>query len=339
MQRQPLFNIMITLKQLQYIVAVTDNGFNISVTAEKLFTSQPGISKQIKLLEEQLGSDVFVRSGKALQGLTEQGEKIVQQARIIITEHDNLIRLTQHHPQQESFSIATTSTQSNYVLPPVLKQFHSEYPKLKLTLQDGNLDQLISIANNREADCIILSGINDRLQRSWFPEMVMIPCYEWHQSLVCLRDNPLAKQGNVSIDDIAGNPIITYPFSHRYGSTVEVLLSENDLRADIFATSNDPNTIKKYAASGMGVGIIAPMAYDAQIDTTLAHISLEKLFPKCTTIIAIERHNILKPHVYRFIKLFAPHLTNDDIEKATRSSHDIQPDVMDLPYHVMDWVI
>ncbi len=329
-----------TIKQLRYIVSVADNQFNISHTAEKLHTSQPGISKQIKLLEENLDCAIFVRNGKSLQGLSEKGKKIIQQARIILAEYDNLLTITKvTESEQQHFSIATTSTQSNYVLPAALKQFHQQYPQIQLNIQDGNMDQLIEIGKNREADCLILSGINHSLQRHWFPNMLLIPCFDWYQLLVCHKDSPLAKKKTITLADIAEQPIITYPTSKYFRSALETQLCEAKLENRVFATSNDPNTIKKYAASNMGIGIIAPMAYDNEIDKDLVAISLDKILPKCTTIIAVERHNIVKPHVYRFIRLFAPHLSSEEIENAINSTDDIDPETVRLPDHIGTWVI
>lgn len=329
-----------TIKQLLYIVSVTDNQYNISYTAEKLFTSQPGISKQVRLLEEKLGCEIFIRNGKALQGLTEKGEIIVRQARIVLTEYDNLLRMAKDEGGNgERFSIATTSTQSTYVLPQVLRDFHQRYPKLRFNIQDGNMDQLIDIASNREADCIILSGVNDRLNRDWFRGMLMIPCYEWYQILLCPDNHPLANSKEISIDALANYPVITYPPSKREHSALATQLERHNLVPDIFATSNDPKSIKSYVASGMGIGVLAPMAYDEKIDVGLKAISLQGVLPKCTTIIAVERHNILKPHVLQFIKLFAPHLSNDDIEQAINNDTDIIPAETQLPDQIGTWVI
>lgn len=329
-----------TVKQLLYIVSVTDNQFNISYTAEKLYTSQPGISKQIRLLEEKLGCDIFIRNGKALQGLTEKGEVLVRQARIVLTEYDNLVRMAKSETGDgERFSIATTSTQSTYVLPAVLQEFHQRFPKLKFNIQDGNLDQLIDIAANRETDCIILSGINSRLNRDWFRDMLLIPCYEWHQIMLCPDSHPLAKKNKLTVEMLANYPIITYPPSKRENSVLETQLEKHNLTPDIFATSNDPKSIKSYVATGMGIGILAPMTYDEKVDTGLTAISLEGVLPKCTTVIAVERHNILKPHVYQFIRLFAPHLSNQDIEQAVNSEADILPAETRLPDQIGTWVI
>ncbi len=328
-----------TIKQLRYIVAVTDNDYNISYTAEKLFTSQPGISKQIRLLEAELGCEIFVRNGKALQGLTEKGDAIVRQARVVLTEYDNLARLATDENDSECFSIATTSTQSNYTLPAVLREFHRRFPQLKFNIQDGNMDQLIDIGKNRQADCIILSGVNDKLQRHWFPGMLMIPCYEWYQVLVCPKKHPLSQKQKLALADLAAYPVITYPSSKREVSALKHQLQAHDLQANIFATSNDPKTIKNYVASGMGIGVLAPMAFDEAADAGLAAISLEGVLPKCTTIIAVERHNILKPHVYQFIKLFAPHLSNQDIEDAINNDADIHPADTRLPDQIGTWVI
>jgi len=328
-----------TIKQLRYIVAVADNQFNISYTAERLFTSQPGISRQIKQLEDSLGCDIFVRNGKALQGLTEKGEALLQQARVVLTEYNNLLQVASAKSEADQFSIASTATQSNYVLPDVLRQFHQQFPALTLNIQDGNMDQLIDIAKNRQADCIIISGVNDLLERRWFPNMLMIPCFEWSQVLVCPETHVLAKKSTITLADLASTPIITYPPSKRIPSAVEACLAEAELRIDILATSNDPKTIKHYVTSGMGVGILAPMAFDGQLDKGLVAIPLDNILPKCTTIIALERHNMLKPHVYQFIKLYAPHLSNTDIECAIRHEGDIEYGMQPLPDQGGTWVI
>ncbi len=321
-----------TIKQLLYIVSVTDNQFNISYTAEKLYTSQPGISKQIRLLEEKLNCDIFVRNGKALQGLTEKGEVIVRQARVVLTEYDNLERIAKNSQgDNDCFSIATTSTQSTYVLPSILRDFHQRFPKLKFNIQDGNMDQLMDIASNREADCIILSGINDRLNRDWFRDMLMIPCYEWYQILLCPDDHPLARKKSLTLADLSEHRIVTYSPSKRESSALASQLARKNLVANIFATTNSPKSIKSYVKAGMGIGVLAPMAYDPDNDVGLTARSLEGVLPKCTTIIAVERHNILKPHVYQFIRLFAPHLSAEDIELAVNNDADIRPAETRLP--------
>lgn len=332
---------MISLKQLRYAVAVTDSRFNISYTAEKLFISQPGISKQIKLLEEELNCQLFQRNGKSLQGLTAKGQEVIEQARIILAEHDNLLALAKNTTQttEKSLTIATTTTQSAYVLPDIIKLFHQKHPNIKYHIIDGVMDQLIEIANQREADCIILSGINERLQRQWFPNMLMIPCFEWHQQLICLKSHPIAKKKHLTLNNLAEQRIITYPASKQQTDSVTTTLAEHQLKANIFATANDPNSIKNYVASGMGVGIIAPMAYDEKADSQLASISLKGLLPKCTTIIAVERHKLLKPHVFDFIKLYAPHLSTNDIEKAVNVNDDIEPSKVDLPDQIGTWCI
>lgn len=332
---------MISLKQLHYILAVVDCRFNISHAAEKLFISQPGISKQIKLLEEELDCQIFQRNGKSLQGLTEKGQEIIEQARIILAEQDNLLALAKTRPQaqKQTLTIATTTTQAAYVLPDIIKQFHKKYPNIRYHIIDGVMDQLVDIAENREADCIVLSGINERLKRQWFPNMVMIPCFEWHQQLVCLKNSSLAKKKELSARDLASHAIITYPASKQQADSVATLLKENNLQANVFATASDPRTIKNYAASGMGVGIIAPMAYDESSDFELTAISLKNLLPKCTTIIAVERHKLLTPHVFDFIKLYAPHLSIKDIEKAANLNEDIDPSKFQLPDQIGTWCI
>lgn len=312
-----------TIKQLRYIISVADNQFNISAAAEKLYTSQPGISKQIRLLEEELGCEIFIRNGKALQGLSEKGEAVIKQARIILTEYNNLLRMVSGKHNRERFVLATTATQSHYILPPIVQQFHTLFPQIAMNIHDGNMDQLIDIAKNREADCIILSGINARLDRAWFPGMVFLPCYEWYQTVVFTHDHPLAKQlargQALTMDEICAYPIVTYPESKRIRSAIIEQLEIRGLGHHLVATSNDPKVIKSYIRAGLGIGVLSPMAFDKREDHDLQSVSLKGLLPICATIVATEPHQLLKPHVYRFIKLFAPHLDKDDIEKAIQN--------------------
>ncbi len=330
-----------TIKQLIYLVTVTDSAFNISSAAEKLFTSQPGISKQIRLLETNIGCDIFIRNGKSLQGLTERGRKIIAQARVVISEYEYLQTLIKEEQPQnrKHFRIATTATQSAFVLPSILQAFHQLYPAIQVDLQDGNFEQLSSIAKNRQADCIIVSGLQNTIPQEAFPNMLFIPCYEWYQTLVCLKDNPLAKRHKITLNDIAQQAIITYPSAKNHPGALETGFREQGLSPHFLTTSSDPNTIKNYAVSGMGVGILAPMAFDAKTDNKLTAISLQGLIPRNTTMIAIERQQIVKPHVYRFIRLFAPHLSHNTIEQIINNEQGSTLNLSLPSQDVGSWVI
>lgn len=329
-----------TLKQLKYIVAVANNNFNISYTAEKLFTSQPGISKQIKLLEESLGCDLFLRNGKTLHGLTPVGKKIIKQAEIILSEAESLKQMVENKENSDQkFSIATTQTQSTFVLPKIIQAYQQRHSKTQLNIYNGNMDQLIDMAKAKTADCIILSSVEDKLKRDWFPSMVMIPCYQWEMILLCQKDSNINEDELTDIQILADNPIVTYIDSKAQQTTIKSVMEENKLTPNIIATTNDSQMLKNYVRNGAGIGIVASMCYDENIDKDLKAISLKHFFPKCTTILVIERSNILKPHIYDFIKLFAPHLEAEQIESAANFKDDIELGSLSFPTHAGSWEI
>lgn len=329
-----------TLKQLKYIVAVANNHFNISYTAEKLFTSQPGISKQIKLFEESLGSEIFLRNGKTLHGLTPIGKKVIKQAELILSEVESLKQLTKTDDNSSNvFTIATTLTQSTFVLPKVIQSYQQRHTNTQLNIYNGNMDQLIDMAKTKTADCIILSSVEEKIKRDWFPSMVMIPCYQWEMVLLCRKDSLFAEDILTDIELLAKNPIVTYIDSKAQQTTIKSVMEANQLTPNIVATTNDSQMLKNYVRNNVGVGIVASMCYDENMDKDLRAISLNHFFPKCTTILVIERSNILKPHIYDFIKLFAPHLEAEQIELAANFKDDIEIHPGEFPNHNNSWII
>ncbi len=329
-----------TLKQLKYIVAVANNNFNISYTAEKLFTSQPGISKQIKLFEESLGREIFLRNGKTLHGLTPIGQKIVKQAELILSEVESLKQLAaDKKTDSEVFNIATTQTQSTFVLPKVIHAYQQRHQGTRLNLYNGNMDQLIDIAKHKTADCIILSSSEEVLRRDWFPGMVMIPCYQWEMVLLCKKNGSRFKGALEDIEQLRELPMVTYIDSKAQQTTIKSVMQDNQMTLNIVATSNDSQLLKDYVRNDVGLGIVASICYDEHRDSDLKAVSLAKYFPKCTTILVLERSNILKPYIYDFIKLFAPHLDAEQIEAAAKFRDDIDVETSTYPKHANSWDI
>ena len=198
------------LQQLRYLVAIVDSGLNISAAAEKLHTSQPGVSRQIKLLEDELGFELFLREGRALTRLTQSGTRVVERAQRILREAQAIkgMSLDVRDEQRGTLSIATTHTQARYVLPPVIAKFREKYPKVRLHLHQGTSDQIAEMVNSEHVDLAIATG-----SREQFPNCVLLPCYEWYRRIVVPKDHPLARARSVSIEKLAGYPIVTYVFS------------------------------------------------------------------------------------------------------------------------------
>lgn len=302
------------IQQLRYVAEVVRQAFNVSDAAGVLHTSQPGVSRQISLLEEELGVDVFVRRGKRLVGLTEPGREIVAIAERVLGELGNLKQVGEEfsHEQQGRLSIATTHTQARYALPQVVLKFRERYPQVRLELHQGNPNQVAEAVLSGAADIAIATeSLADK------PELVTLPCYQWNRSLVVPPDHPLLKKRQpVSLSDIAAWPLVTYDSAFTGRGQINKAFAERGLQPNVVLTALDADIIKTYVRLGLGVGIVASMAFDAATDTDLRAISCEHLFQSSTTRIAVKRHAWLRGYVFAFIELFAPHLSRHAVELA-----------------------
>ena len=307
------------LQQLRYLCEVASRGFSISDAATALHTSQPGVSKQIRLLEEELGVEMLVRSGKRVVDLTEPGRAIVKVAQRVLREAANLKRVAEDYHAEDTgtFTIATTHTQARYSLPNVIKQFSERYPKVKLTLHQGNPSQIASEVMSGRADLgIATESLSD------VTELMSLPCYEWHHCLVTPLDHPLLNQGSISLFDIGRYPIITYDTAFAGRSKINRAFEQRGVAANIILSALDADVIKAYVALGLGIGIVAKMAFEPARDTELRMIEIDDLFPLNTTRIAFRRDGYLRRYVYDFIELFAPQLTRDAIERSRSGAAD-----------------
>ena len=301
------------LQQLRYLVAIVDHGLNISDAAEVLYTSQPGISKQIRQLEDELGIAIFVRRGKRFTGLTEPGKLVVERARRLVIEAAGLKRIGDEHRAHDegALTIATTHTQARYVLPPAIKQFTERFPKVRLLLHQGNPVQVAQYVAKAEADIgIATESLADH------PELVTLPCYEWNRCVIMPRDHPLAKETRVTIELLARHPIVTYDFSFTGASAITAAFAAKGLEPNIALTALDADVIKTYVELGLGVGIVAQMAYDPERDRQFAMLPADHLFKPSLTRLALRRGTYLRSYTYDFIGLFAPHLTHAAIDTA-----------------------
>ena len=303
------------LQQLRYLHEIVKRELNISDAAKALYTSQPGLSKQIKSLEEELGIEIFVRNGKRLTAITEPGKAVLEIAQRMLHDVDNLKQVGEEFRSQDSGSltIATTHTQARYALPPVVKQFIKRYPKVKLNLHQGNPTQIAQQVLNGEADIAIATE-----SLIMYDELTTLPCYEWHHCIVVPTKHPLLAEKKLTLKKIAQYPIITYDFAFSGRGKINAAFNAHNITPNIVLTAIDADVIKTYVELGLGIGIVAQMAFIPERDKLLRMIGTGNLFQSSTTRIAIRRNEFLRGYTYHFIELFAPHLTREVVTKALR---------------------
>jgi LysR family transcriptional regulator, cys regulon transcriptional activator len=304
------------LHQLRYLAAIVDNGLNITAAARALHTSQPGVSKQVKLLEDELGFELFERQGRTLKRLTPAGEQVVTRALRILEETRNIRRLSDEARDQKkgSLSIATTHTQARYVLPGVVKRFREQYPEVKLHLHQGTSEQIATLAAEDRVDFAIATG-----SQELFPGLVLMPCYRWHRDIVVPRGHPLARIEKPTLKDLSRHPVVTYVFSFAGRSSLPALGERAGLPLDVALTARDADVIKTYVRLGLGVGIVASMAVTEDEDPDLVTIDGSHLFPEHLTWLGARRGRLMRGYMYDFMRLFAPHLTRRLVEQVLRA--------------------
>ncbi len=303
-----------TLQQLKYLLGVVDNGLNITAASERLYTSQPGISKQLRRLEEEVGVQIFSRKGKALVGVTPAGETIVEYARRILRDVDNIRSVGQElmAEQEGTLSIATTNTQARYVLPDVISRFREQYPQVALELHQGTSEQIADLVAEGRVDFAIVTG-----SQSLFPELNRIPCYRWDRIVLTRKDHPLAAPGSeLSLKSLAEHPLVTYVFSATRKSSFLGAFEQQGLEPNVVFTAWDADVIKTYVRMGLGVGIIAPMAVVEEDREDLQVICGDSLFPTVTTWIGLPRDRAIRRYMIDFIELFLPYWPRQSIEQA-----------------------
>ena len=303
------------LQQLRYLHEIVKHELNISDAAKALYTSQPGLSKQMKSLEEELGIEIFVRNGKRLTAITEPGKAVLEIAQRMLHDVGNLKQVGQEFRSQDSGSltIATTHTQARYALPPVVKQFTKRYPKVKLSLHQGSPTQIAQQVLNGEADIAIATE-----SLIMYDELTTLPCYEWHHCIVVPIGHPLLAEKKLTLKKIAQYPIITYDFAFSGRGKINAAFNAHSITPNIVLTAIDADVIKTYVELGLGIGIVAQMAFIPERDKLLRMIDTGNLFQSSTTRIAIRRNEFLRGYTYHFIELFAPHLTREVVTKALR---------------------
>ena len=315
------------LQQLRYIWEVAHHDLNVSATAQSLFTSQPGISKQIRLLEDELGVEIFARSGKHLTHVTQVGETIIEMAGQILREAETIKQIAQEYSdeKQGSLSIATTHTQARYALPPVISEFRSSYPEVSLHMNQGTPAQIAELAATGQVDFAIATEGLDL-----FSDLVMMPCYRWNRAVVVTKDHPLVAkaEGGLGIEDIAAEPIVTYVFGFTGRSRLDDAFKSAGLTPNVVFTATDTDVIKTYVRLGLGVGIIATMALDPKMDDDLVALPADHLFQSSITHIGFRRGTFLRRYMYDFIRWFAPHLDAEKVDEAVACSTRAQREAL-----------
>jgi LysR family cys regulon transcriptional activator len=310
------------LQQLRYTHEVAKRGLNVTEAAAALYTSQPGVSKQIRLLEEELGVDIFVRQGRRLTDITVPGRQILQLIEGILGGLANLKQVGEEYSQSDrgTLTIATTHTQARYALPPVISAFMARYPGVRLELHQGNPTQICDWVIEGKADfAIATEAIAD--QR----ELVMLPCQQWNRCVIAPPGHPILKEQPLTLEAIARYPVVTYDSAFSGRSQINKAFAARNLSPNVVLTAIDADIIKTYVSLGLGIGIVAGMAYDAQTDTGLRAMDAAHLFESSMTRIGIRRNAWLREYAYVFIELFAPHLTRGLVQAALQGNGEADP--------------
>lgn len=301
------------LHQFRFVREAVRQNFNLTEAAKTLFTSQPGVSKAILELEDELGVDIFRRHGKRIRNLTEPGKRILTSIERILVEVETLKRVGKDFAAQDqgNFVIATTHTQARYALPKVLTEFTKRFPKVRVSIQQGNPQQMAEMLIHDRADIAIategIAGIDG---------IVALPGYQWQHVIAVQPEHPLLSKKTLSLEDLAEYPIITYDKAFAGRTKIDKAFASKNLQLDVVLEAIDADVIKTYVETGMGVGIVAGVAYDAERDRNLRVIPAGHLFGNNVTKVAIKQNAYLRSFVYTFIELFSPTLTRKLVEQS-----------------------
>jgi LysR family cys regulon transcriptional activator len=304
-------------QQLRSIREAARRNYNLTEVANALFTSQPGVSRQIRELEDELGVVIFERNGKRLTGLTEPGKGILKIIDRLLIEAENLQHASMEYKGQSSgtLTVAATHTQARYALPRAVQHFRAAFPDVRIALQQSAPDHIAEWVLSGKADIgIATEGL------SQFPDLVSFPCYRWSHLIVVPDNHPLLARSPVRLEDLAEFPLITYDVGFTGRGHIDDAFDKAGVRPDIVLTAMDSDVIKQYVALGLGVGLVASMAFDHGRDKGLRAIEASHLFAQNTTRLAVRRGAYLRQYAYEFIAQFAPELKRGDIEQALLGS-------------------
>jgi LysR family cys regulon transcriptional activator len=311
-------------QQLRSVREAVRCGFNLTEAAHALHTSQPGVSRQIRELEEELGIALFERAGKRLTGLTPPGDHLLPIIERVLLESHNLRQAGQEFLAQQDglLSVAATHSQARYALPMAVQEFRGKFPNVKLHLHQGSPKQVAQMLLEGEADVgIATEALAD------YAQLVALPCYRWTHSVIAPPGHPLL-DGALTLERLAAYPLVTYDNGFTGRTRIDEAFSGRGLKPDLAITAMDADVIKTYVELGMGVGIVAGIAYEAERDTQLRAIDAGHLFGINQTRLAVRRGSYLRSYVYAFIESFAPTLTRSAVEQAAGSDADIEEEAL-----------
>ncbi len=305
-----------TLTQLRYLVAIADSGLNITLAAERVHATQPGLSKQIRQLEDELGFQLFVRKGKSLDAVTHAGQHVLERARTILAEAANIRSIAANLRNEEcgELRIATTHTQARFALPPAIGALNQRYPQVSVHLQPGRDADVLGQLEARRVDLAVVSSAGAAPASG-----IALPAYRWQRVIVAPQDHPLAQRREPpTLDELSALPLVSYESSLRAESSLRRAFDSAGLRPQIAMTASDADLIKTYVRAGLGIGVLAEMAM-LPGDVDLRALSADHLFAPCTTWIVLRRESVLRGYVLEFISQLAPHLDRRDVVRALAS--------------------
>ncbi len=302
-------------QQLRIVRETVRQEFNLTEVANALYTSQPGVSKHIKDLEDELGIEIFVRRGKRLLGLTEPGKELVGVVERILLDTQNLRRIADQFASRETghFVVATTHTQARYALPKIIQWFKADYPKVHLTLLQGSPQEIAELVVSGRADIGIATEAINKV-----PELASFPYYSWHHAIIVPDGHPLLDCRPITLEALAEYPVITYHEGFTGRAHVDAAFADASVVPDIVLSAIDADVIKTYVGLGLGVGIVASVAYHPEQDRNLQLIEVPHLFPANTTHLAVRRGTYLRSYAHAFIEKVCPDLGEAALRAALK---------------------
>jgi DNA-binding transcriptional LysR family regulator len=302
-------------QQMRYVRETVRQGLNLTAAAAALHTSQPGVSKQIRELEDELGVEIFVRFGKRITQLTEPGKAVVQVIERLLIEAENLKQTAAEFADQKSGSltIATTHTQARYALPRAVREFKERYPKVRLSIVQGSPPAIAQMVVDGQADFAVATETIDHHEN-----LIALPCYRWHHVVVVPPGHPLLDVPKLTLEALAAHPIITYDSAFTGRSTINQAFAKKGLTPNIVLSAIDSDVIKTYIELGLGVGILNSIAFEEVRDRHLRKIDAGHLFAERTTFLALREGAYLRSFAYDFIEMFTPALDRARVDRALK---------------------
>ncbi|SAL36525.1 transcriptional regulator CysB-like protein [Caballeronia sordidicola] len=307
------------LHQFRFVREAVRQNYNLTEAAKALFTSQPGVSKAIIELEDELGVEIFTRHGKRVRSLTEPGRIILASVEKILQEVESLKRVGKDYAAQDqgNLVIAATHTQARYSLPTAIAEFKKRFPKVHLSILQGSPTQVAEMVIHDQADIAIATEAIAN-----YKELVSLPCFQWHHVAVTLPDHPLLERKLLTLDDLAQYPIITYDNAFAGRSKINQAFALRNLSPDIVLEAIDADVIKTYVELGLGVGILADIAFNPERDKHLRAMPVGHLFGTNVTRLALKQGAYLRSYVYTLVELLSPSMNRKLIEQALSGEHE-----------------